>query len=71
MPPELIAAVLQFAVKFGIEAAQEFLRHRGATIDDAIAALEKAQAKTLQEYKDEDLRAHPVAGLTAALPVGG
>ncbi len=54
MEPVLLAAILSFAARYGIPALLEFFRNRGTTIDEAIAALEKAQAKSLEDYIDED-----------------
>ena len=52
MTPELWISVLQFAIKFGIDATIAIIgaMKSGATIDDAIAALELAKTKTAQEY---------------------
>jgi hypothetical protein len=57
LTPETLAAWLQFAVKFGIDAAIAIapLFKGGATIDDAIAALQAAKTKTAQDYKAEAL----------------
>lgn len=61
LTPELIAALLTFATKFGIEAAIAVIQglKGAATIDDAIAALQAAQAKTAQAYLDEAAAALP------------
>ena len=55
MSEALIIALLQFAVKFGIDAAIAIGKglKTGNTIDDAIAALEIAKTKTAQQYLDE------------------
>ena len=55
MTAELWIVVIQFAVKYGIDAAIAIMKaiKGGATIDDAIAALELAKKKTAQEYLDE------------------
>ena len=55
MKEELLIALLQFATRFGIAATIEFLRNRGVTIDDAIAALGKAETKSIADYLREDL----------------
>ena len=54
MSDALIIAILGFATRFSIQAAIEFLRNRGTTIDEAIAALGKAQEKSLDAYIAED-----------------
>ena len=55
MTPTLWAAVIQYAVKFGIDAAISIVKaiNSKATITDAIAALEVAKTKTAQDYLDE------------------
>ena len=53
MSEALLIAIINLVAKVGFEAAAAFLKNRGATIDDAIAALELAGKKSLQEYKDE------------------
>jgi len=55
MTPELWIVLLQFATKFGIDAAitvGEAL-NKPATVDDAIAALRVAKAKTAADYLAE------------------
>jgi hypothetical protein len=54
MSESLLAALLQFATRFGINAAIAFLESRGATLDDAITALRKAQAVSLEEMIAQD-----------------
>ena len=58
----------QFAVKYGIDAAVELaqLFKTGATIDDAIAALNKASEKSAAQY-----RAEAVAAKAASIPGSG
>lgn len=53
MSEALLLALIQFAVRFGIPAALEFFKNRGTTIDEALAALEKAHTKTLDDYLSE------------------
>jgi hypothetical protein len=55
MTPQLWATVLQFAIKFGLDAAISIVKGIGAakTVDDAITALELAKTKTAQDYLDE------------------
>ncbi len=55
MTPALWIAVLEFATKFGMDAAIAILNgiKGGTTVDDAIAALEAAKLKTAQQYLDE------------------
>jgi hypothetical protein len=54
MSEALLIALLGFATRFGIQAAIAFLQNRGVTIDDAIAALQKAEEKSLDAYIAED-----------------
>lgn len=59
MTPELWRAVMEFAVRFGLNAAIALLERigkPGATIDDAIAALAEAQAKSAEDYLAEARR---------------
>ena len=55
MPPELWLPIIQFATKFGLDAALAILNgiKGGKTIDDAIAALELAKIKTAEQYLQE------------------
>ena len=55
MTPALWVTIIEFAMKFGIDAAIAIMQgvKSGATIDDAIAALELAKTKTAQQYLDE------------------
>jgi hypothetical protein len=55
MTPTLWAAVIQYAVTFGIDAAISIVKaiNSNATITDAISALEVAKTKTAQDYVDE------------------
>lgn len=55
MTTELMAALLQFGIKFGIDAALAIVQNLkgGITIDTAIAALEAAKTRTAQQYLDE------------------
>lgn len=71
MDPVLLAAILSFAVRFGIPAVLEFLRNlkgSSTTIEDAIAALEKAQAKSIEDYiaQDAAARSKPPTGLVTS-----
>lgn len=61
LTPEQLTALLNFGIKFGIDAAIAFAKmfKGGATIDDAIAALESAKTKTAADYKAEDAAANP------------
>lgn len=47
-------ALMNLAAKVGLNAAITFLENRGSTIDDAIAALRKAEEKRLEDYIAED-----------------
>ena len=55
MTPVLWSTIIQFAIKFGIDAAISIVKgiKAGTTIDDAIAALEVAKTKTAQDYLNE------------------
>lgn len=55
MSEQVLLRILDFALKFGIDAAIALAKSikPGATIDDAIAALEMAKTKTAQDYLDE------------------
>lgn len=55
MTEALWLAVIQFAVKFGLDAAIAIIRgiNTSASIDDAITALELAKTKSAQQYLDE------------------
>ena len=50
MSEAMLIALVQFATRFGIDAAMAFFESRGATIDDALAALKKAKDKSLDQY---------------------
>ena len=54
MDPILLAAILNFAFRFGIPAVIEFLQHKSVSIDDAIEALKKASEKSLADYIAEN-----------------
>jgi len=55
MTQELWAAIVLYAVKFGLQAAIDLARSiaAGGNIDTAIAALERAEAKSAQSYLDD------------------
>lgn len=55
MSEQLLIALFNFGVKFGIDAAIAMAKafKTGSTIDDAIAALEVAKTKTAQDYLSE------------------
>ena len=53
MSEALLIAILSAMSKVGLDAVIALLKNRNATVDEAIAALEVAAAKTLQQYKDE------------------
>ena len=62
MTPEIIVAILNFATKFGIDAAVAIIQNLNkpaASLDDAIAALQAAKTKTAQQYLDEAKAALP------------
>ncbi len=54
MSEALLTAILQFAARFGMDAALAFLESRGSTIDDAIGALRKAQTLSLEQVISEE-----------------
>ncbi len=64
MSEALLIALMNFAVRFGIPAAKAMAEgiKGGKTIDDAIAALDAAGGKTLDDYKAEDLAARQTGG---------
>lgn len=55
LTPELMLALIQFATKFGLDAALAIAQvvKGGKTIDDAIAALDAAKTKTAQDYLND------------------
>lgn len=55
MSEAALISISEFAIKFGLDAAIAWLSaHKpGATIDDAIAALQLAKTKTAQDYLNE------------------
>jgi len=57
MSEALLVALIGFAVKYGIPSAITFFQNRGTTIDEAIAALQKAHEKSLEDYIAEDAAA--------------
>ena len=63
LTPTMWITIAQFAIKFGVDAAIAIANgiKTGATIDDAIAALELAKTKTAQDYLDEDAKLNPPA----------
>lgn len=66
MTQELWAAIAMYAIKFGLQAAIDLAKSikAGGGIDTAIAALERAEAKSAQTYLDE---AKATAALAAAV----
>jgi hypothetical protein len=61
LTPQAWIVIAQFAIKFGVDAAIAIANgiKSGATIDDAIAALELAKTKSAQDYLDEDAKLNP------------
>lgn len=55
MTEEALISLIKFAIKFGIDSAIAIapLFKGGATIDDAINALQMAKTKTAQDYINE------------------
>ena len=71
IPPELWIALVQFATKFGLDAALAIINgiKGGKTIDDAIAALELAKLKTAEDYlREADPNIDPPLPLTPLSP---
>jgi len=68
MPEAVLLALIQFAIRFGLPAAIAFFQRIGnaPTLDDAIDALGKAHAKSLEDYIAEDAEA--AAKLKALTP---
>lgn len=53
MSEALLIAIMNMVAKVGFDATIAFLSSKSATVDDAIAALEKAKTKTLAQYISE------------------
>jgi len=72
MTPELWLALIQFATKFGLDAALAILNgiKGGRTIGDAIAALELAKLKTAEQYLQEAEDAITPLVVPPVVPVG-
>jgi hypothetical protein len=72
---DVLILIVQMAIKYGPEVTQAFAKlfKGGASLDDAIAALELAKTKTAEQYRDEakaNLAAvQAAAALVAATPV--
>lgn len=56
----MFLALIQFATRFGIDAAIALASAKPATIDEAISALQMAKTKTAEDYLAEE-RAKRVA----------
>ena len=71
LTPTMWITIAQFAIKFGVDAAIAIANgiKTGATIDDAIAALELAKTKTAQDYLDEDAKLNPAPTPVPTVPV--
>ncbi len=63
MSEALLVAILNAAARWGFGAVAAFLDSRGSTIDDAIAALRKAEALTLEQMIAKDKAERPPTGL--------
>lgn len=68
MTEALLTAILNAAARWGFGAVATFLESRGSTIDDAIAALRKAQAVSLEQMIAEDAAARLKAAEPNAIP---
>lgn len=70
MSEALLVAILNAVARFGFDAVATFLENRGATIEQAIEALRKAQEKSLADYIREDAegRARVAASLRTSMP---
>ena len=53
MSEQFWIVLLQYAIKFGIDAALAIINAQGKTIDDAIKALEVAKTETAAEIRDK------------------
>lgn len=74
MSEALLIAILNAVAKVGLDAVITFLEHRGATVDDAIAALKMAKEKSLADYIKEDAAARLASAASSApapAPTGG
>lgn len=61
MSETFLIALIQFAIKFGLDSALAIAKaNKDASIDEAIAALEVAKTKTAQDYLDEAKAKVPV-----------
>ena len=67
---EVTVLLIQFAIKFGLDAAIAIAKalQAGATIEDAIAALEIAKIKTAQTYLDDARALNPVLPKELEIP---
>lgn len=62
LTPEIAVALINAAVNLGIDAALALAKmFKGATIDDAINALQEAKTKTAQDYLNEAKAALPAS----------
>jgi len=59
----LTVAILTAVGRVGIEAVLAFLENRGASVEDAIAALKIAKDKSLDQYIAEDAAAAKMKAL--------
>ncbi len=61
MSTEVLSLIVGLAIKYGPDVAAAFAKlfKGGATIDDAIAALELAKTKTAAQYLEEAKKAIP------------
>jgi len=59
----LTIAILTAVGRIGIEAVISFLENRGASVEDAIAALKLAKDKSLDQYIAEDAAATKLKAL--------
>jgi U5 snRNP spliceosome subunit len=73
MPEAVLLALIQFAIRFGLPAAIAFFQRLGnaPTLDDAIDALGKAHAKSLEDYIAEDKLKATFPGWPPATPPPG
>lgn len=54
MSEALLTAILNAAARWGFSAVAAFLESRGSTIEDAVLALRKAEAVTLEQIIAQD-----------------
>lgn len=69
MSDAVLIAIMNMVSRVGIDATIVFLENRGASIDDAIAALKMASEKKLSDYVKEDAATRVLPTTQAPPPV--